>query len=196
MFKKFNLTFTPETAKYVKYEYKRANTILEYGAGGSTLMAAQLGKYIISTESSAEWMLELMGAYKESNLKGDIIPIHADIGLTKKLGYPVDESRAVSWPDYATKAWRYCAEHEMNPNLILIDGRFRVSCFLASCVFVKQRTKILFDDFQDRPHYHIVKKIAEPVKIVDERLAVFDIQPGQIDPVFLLNNIKYFSDPS
>jgi hypothetical protein len=196
MFRKFELTFTPATGEYVKSQYKSAKNIVEYGAGGSTIMAAQLGKTIITTESSSSWLIELMGAYKEMGLKGDIIPIFADIGTTKELGYPDDEKRARHWPAYAIKAWRYCREHHVNPDLVLIDGRFRVSCFMTSCIFTKSRVKILFDDFQDRKHYHVVKHIAEPIEIIDERLAVFDIKPGMIDPAFMLDNIRYFLDPA
>ncbi len=192
MFRNFELTFTPKTSEFVKSQYNQATTILEYGAGGSTLLAAELGKNIISTESSSEWMIELMGAYKELNYSGNIIPIYSDIGPTKSLGYPKDSSKWRNWPNYATRAWHYCKEHNIDPDLVLVDGRFRVSCFLASCIHIRKPTRILFDDFVDRPHYHLVKEIATQSETIDNRLAVFDVEPGGIDPEWMLDNIQYF----
>lgn len=196
MFQQFNLTFTPVTSKYVQSRYKKATTIVEYGSGGSTILAAKEGKTIISTESSSEWMIELMGAYKEQDLPGDIIPIYVDIGETKKFGYPVDNSQVKSYPNYAKKAWRYCSEHKIHPDLVLVDGRFRVACFIASCISIKKPCTILFDDFVDRKHYHIVKKIVEPVDIIDERMAVFDIKPNMVSTKFLLDQMNYFLAPA
>ena len=41
---------------------------------------------------------------------------------------------------------------------MLIDGRFRVCCFLTSLKFAKEGTKIIFDDYTTRRHYHIVEE--------------------------------------
>ena len=46
----------------------------------------------------------------------------------------------------------------MTPKLVLVDGRFRVCCFLTSLKFAKEGTKIIFDDYIDRPYYHFVEK--------------------------------------
>ena len=82
MFRDFELTFTEEVSNFVKQEYKKASNILEYGSGGSTILGASQGKVVVSTESSAPWLVELMGAYKEKKLPGDIIPIYcADLNL-------------------------------------------------------------------------------------------------------------------
>ena len=147
MFRNFDLTFTPEVAEYVKMEYGKANDILEYGSGGSTMYAASQGKRIITTESSATWLVELMGAFQEKKLSGNIIPLWCDIGETKEFGYPVDQSKWDNWPSYPLKAWRYCAEHNIKPDLVLVDGRFRVASFITSCVRTKVPVRILFDDF-------------------------------------------------
>ena len=196
MFKNFNLTFPQAVSEYICKEYEHATNILEYGAGGSTLFAASKGKTVISTESSPTWLIELMGSYKEKKLPGDIIPIYCDIGKTKQWGVPKNEKNWKNWPNYSKAPWLYCHENNINPDLILIDGRFRVSCFLASCINTTLPVKILFDDFEERPQYHIVKNILEPSKIVNNRMAVFDVKPGMVDTKLLLDNLTCFYNPA
>lgn len=162
LFKKFELTFSEVVAAFVKKTYKKANVIVEYGSGGSTFLAAKAHKKIISVESDIEWLMELMASYKESSLKGDIIPLWANIGPTENWGYPDNESQWKQWPNYSKLPWKFCQEHKLSPDVILIDGRFRVACFLACCVAVKKPTLLLFDDFVEREHYHCVKKIIPP----------------------------------
>lgn len=195
MFKAFELTFSPLCAEYVTQSYAKHEVILEYGAGGSTLLAAKGGKKVITTETDPRWLIELMGAYQEQQLPGDIIPIWSDIGETKEWGYPRDESQFKRWPDYSLKPWSFCKEHQLTPDLILIDGRFRVASFLTSCINVTKTTTVLFDDYVEREHYHSVEALFKPVKIIDNRMAVFKIRPKKVSSQYLLNNMCWFLDP-
>ena len=48
------------------------------------------------------------------------------------------------------------------PNLILIDGRFRVACCINLYFLLKKYKKnpiIILDDFEKRKHYQVLKKI-------------------------------------
>jgi len=50
------LTFIPEVGALVRKHYEGADVILEYGSGGSTVMASEMpGKTIYSVESSRVW---------------------------------------------------------------------------------------------------------------------------------------------
>ena len=196
MFKNFELTFPPKCAEVIEDAYKQANIILEYGSGGSTFLGAELGKTVISTESSCEWMMELVSSLGERNLLSKVMPLWVDIGKTRVWGHPVDTSKRKNWPLYAKKPWMYCQNKDISPDTILIDGRFRVSCFLASCQFTKKPIKILFDDFANRKKYHLVKELFEPVEVYDDRLAIFHVEPNKIDADFLLKNKNYFFNPN
>ncbi|MBV7316265.1 hypothetical protein [Shewanella sp. NIFS-20-20] len=195
MFKDFELTFSEGCTDYIKKVYPKHKLILEYGAGGSTLLAAEHGCKVISTETDPKWLIELMGAYKERQLPGDIIPILADIGATKAWGYPIDDSAFREWPEYPQKAWQFCKEHELQPDLILIDGRFRVASFLTACINVTKTTTLLFDDYVEREHYHSIEALFKPVDIIDNRMAVFKIRPKKNSSQYLLNNMHFFLDP-
>jgi hypothetical protein len=51
---------------------------------------------------------------------------------------------------------------EEKPDVVLIDGRFRVCGFLTSLMYANAGTIIIFDDYVCRPHYHIVEEFLEP----------------------------------
>ena len=63
---------------------------------------------------------------------------------------------------------------EDKPDLVLIDGRFRVASFLTSLRECKVGTKIIFDDYEFRAHYHIVEDFIKPDRIFGPQ-AIFEV---------------------
>jgi len=65
-------------------------------------------------------------------------------------------------------------EFKSQADVILIDGRFRVSCFLYSLINAKKDSIIIFDDYLNRPWYHIVEDV---IPLYDKcgRQAVFKV---------------------
>lgn len=188
------MTFTEVCNAFVSEQYNKAKTILEYGSGGSTILAAKLGKTIISTESSSVWLLELVSSAIEQELPGKIIPLWVDVGPTGEWGKPKDESKWKNWLNYPREPWRYCQKNNIVPDLVLIDGRFRLACFLATCASVQKETLVLFDDYEDRPHYHAAEKLFDKIDVIDKRMAVFKVKPNMLSSQDLLNHLHYFND--
>ena len=60
--------------------------------------------------------------------------------------------------------------------MILIDGRFRIACFVTAYLRTTKPVIVLFDDYVDRPHYHVVERLLKPSEYVG-RMARFDLQP-------------------
>jgi len=195
LFKNFELTFPPACAEVVKEAYSEANIVLEYGSGGSTFVGAENCSKVISIESSCQWMMELVSSLGEKGLLNKVMPIWVDIGPTRAWGHPVDASKRKNWPLYSKKPWLYCQKESVQPDLVLIDGRFRVSCFLACCFYTQRPIKVLFDDFANRHKYHVVKELFQPVEVFDDRLAVFHVEPGAIDSEFISSKKEYFFNP-
>jgi hypothetical protein len=84
------------------------------------------------------------------------------------------------WPDYAIAVWDKIDEQNISPDLIVIDGRFRVACFLASLLRAEAGTTILFDDYVGREkRYAIVEKFLTPARVTS-RMAIF-VVPKQLD---------------
>jgi hypothetical protein len=125
---------------------------------------------IIAVDSSEHWLNEVAGKCAEANLAIQPHLIFADIGPTSDWGHPIDQSGRERWPDYAKSAAR-AAGAEL-ADLYLVDGRFRVSCFLKIMQSCRADAIILFHDFSSRPAYHIVRRFAREVAVASD-LSVF-----------------------
>jgi len=154
-----------EGVKLLKERLADCSCFLEYGAGGSTVLAAEMGvPAIYSVESDRVFLDAVKAAVEERTDGTKLVDHYVDIGPTAEWGNPRDSSQAAKWPLYPSSIWNdIIAREGEEPELVLIDGRFRVACFLATLMFAKPETTILFDDYYDRPHYHTVEKYIAPV---------------------------------
>ena len=82
-----------------------------------------------------------------------------------------------------------------SPDVVLIDGRFRVACFLYALIHTKPGTVIIFDDYADRPEYHVVEEVISPVE-VDQRQAKFVRPNGELSKAaaHLLDKFEFVMD--
>jgi hypothetical protein len=69
---------------------------------------------------------------------------------------------------YYAAPWTSFQSQGIDPDLILIDGRFRVSCFLYSVLHCKPGVRILWDDYLNRPEYHFVENVLSPQGLIDD----------------------------
>jgi hypothetical protein len=67
------------------------------------------------------------------------------------------------WQRYPQAPWTHYRRAGVEPDLILVDGRFRVACVLESLLQLSEphSCRILCDDYLHRPHYHVVERFAE-----------------------------------
>ena len=65
------------------------------------------------------------------------------------------------------------------PDLALIDGRFRVACFLHSMLAAEAGTPLLFDEYTNRPRYHLVEEFC-PIEQSEGRQELFRV-PAELD---------------
>ncbi len=157
-----------------------ARSYLEFGSGGSTFLAASLGKDFVTVESdryflgSVERKIHSSGSILDSSRQR---LLHVDIGLTEAWGVPVlrkpTPARVARWRRYFTAPWEEMPAG-FAPDLILVDGRFRVACTLEATHRLLDRTDwtILFDDYAGRPHYRVVEEFLELREMIG-RMAVF-----------------------
>lgn len=188
----FKLTFPPEVADFVRAAYADAGAILEYGSGGSTVLAAEQGRPVVSVESDRVWA-ERLSSYLARRGLGTAAVHHVDIGPTKAWGRPQTDAAWRNYPLYATSVWD--RPDMTHPDLVLIDGRFRPACFAAVSARITRPVRVLFDDYADRPQYHKVETIAVPTRIVG-RMAEFDLQPGLLTPAAITRILDWFGDPA
>ena len=179
----------------LRHALVEADTYLEYGSGGSTVLAAVCGcSHVFTVESDRKFLQRVRKSFMESRAcrQSQLISIHVDIGKTKKLGHPVDESKKNEWPRYAMSVWDELYSRSESPDMILIDGRFRVACFSYSLARAKPGTSIFFDDYEKRKPYHIVETLLEPCAM-HEGMAEFEVPSGLIEEkcLDLFDKFKY-----
>lgn len=166
----------------------KSEAYLTYGALDTSVIAIAAGVTSVVAADSNPVLLKAVAervAAEGKTAEQVFFPVHADIGKTKSLGYPADNSGWQSYSTYAIKPWDLCGAKGVSPDLVLIDARFRVSCFLVSLMMARPGTIVLFDDYLDRPQYHIVEKLLKPVE-VHGRMAKF-IVPDEFDSRLLLS---------
>ena len=133
--------------------YQAARIILEYGPGGSTVMAAEMpGKRITSVESDAAWLSKLHGWFAQVPPASMPVLHHGNIGQTRLWGYPAAKESFRRWPDYVQSVWDL--PDFAAPDVVLVDGRFRLACLLTVALRTVQPVVVLVDDYIDRPPYH------------------------------------------
>ena len=150
---------------------KDASSYLEFGCGLSTEFVSNSYECRVrSVDTSADWVAKIQAKVNE-----DVEILYINLGPVGRWGRPVSY-------DYHEQFARYFDagfDGGFSPDAILVDGRFRVACFLTSLLRASPGTMIVFDDFPTRPHYRIVEEILKP-EIVSSRQALF-VRPDSID---------------
>jgi hypothetical protein len=177
-------------SKSFQEHVSKAKVYGEYGMGQSTKWVYKhTNAEIISVESNDIW-LKLVS--KEILDKNRCKFIWADIGdIYDGYGRPTSYEKRDNFFLYFNGLWT----QENKPEVVLIDGRFRVACFLTSLINANADTIIIFDDYTYRPYYHIVEEIIEPFEI-NGRQGLFKV-PANFDlekTQRLLNDFKYVVD--
>lgn len=159
------LTFIPEVAELVRKYYEAADVILEYGSGGSTVMASEMaGKTIYSVESSRVWTKMMRAWFEEAQPVSMPVMQHVNVGPTGKWGTPKDASAFQRYHLYPLSIWDQ--EGFEHPDVILVDGRFRVACALTAMLKCTRKTTLLFDDYEGRRGYHVLEEFLEKQEVV------------------------------
>lgn len=147
--------------------FRSASIGLEFGMGGSTLLASRCGVPVYySVDSSADWVARCSEHPEIAPLiqSGKWHLRHVDIGPTGRWGRPVDRSARDRWPDYHSAIW---AEMADPPDLVFIDGRFRAACGLQAIARCCPGTIIAIHDYPSRGGYHVVERFLKIVASVD-----------------------------
>lgn len=156
----------------------KSRCFLEYGAGGSTMMAGEVGvPLIFSVESDPKFLAAVAETFALSGTQSKLHTHHADIGSTKEWGHPTGFAALRQWPAYSTGIWDVIRRKKAMPDLVLVDGRFRVACALASALHVHPGTPLWLDDYVEREaRYAPVNRHLKLVEIVGAG-ALFETVP-------------------
>ncbi len=132
---------------------KNSKNYGEYGCGLSTeWVLNNTNANILSVDTSKEWIDKISS--KNVEYKKRLKLQHIDLGKVENWGRPVGYEKSYNFINYFKWIWT----QDILPDTVLIDGRFRVCCFLTSIKYANENTKIIFDDYNNRPYYHVVEK--------------------------------------
>ena len=132
-----------------------ASYYFEYGTGGSTYQASirQNILKIISVECDYIWHNQFKFLLQSDRINF----IYCDMDCnTHTWGRPGPNSTINDWKNYSDQIRNVDHTILNKIDLILIDERFRVACCLKCFDVINDNCLIVFDDFLNRPEYHIV----------------------------------------
>lgn len=149
----------------------------EFGTGGSTLLAIRGGfERVVAVDSDLVWVATVRAhpeiAAAVASGRADIR--HADIGPVADWGNPKNRQHMERWPTYVRTAWEAWSECREFPDLVFVDGRFRVACCLSVILAVASDAKLsrelrlaLHDVGPERPHYDVLLEFLDVVEQVN-----------------------------
>ena len=133
---------------------KKCNIYFEYGVGDSTTWVLEnTSSRIISVDTDKKWINKVDISKNKKRIDINWI----DLGEIENWGRPKTYEYRRHFIDYISNVWTF----DLKADVILIDGRFRVACFLYSLINAKVGSFIIFDDYINRPHYHVIEEILE-----------------------------------
>ena len=179
-FKNLKPWLTEFDCAYLEQSLKDCTEYLEFGSGGSTLLADKLCNRVTSVETDKSFIDGLLPYCRRTKF------IYVDFGDVVEYGHL--KTKFVPGIDYYTQPFSRGA----NPDLILIDGRFRIATLSYCLLTSKPGTKILFDDFQ-KSRYECLKKFPIPFRQLNEMCEF--ISP-EIKLVQLYNYMKEYDKNS
>jgi protein O-GlcNAc transferase len=179
----------PPLEKELFYKYlDKATNYLEFGSGGSTYNAVLRNniKNIVSVESDKIWYNKINNMINNKKLIYKFIDLNAN---PNNFGYPENVSLDIM-KSYPSVIEQY---KNINFDLILIDGRFRVACALICFKYINNNCFILFDDIIGRPHYNEVFNYYDKIESVGRMIVFKKKQNINYPSEQLINN--YINDP-
>lgn len=135
--------------KLFRHYLSKSRQYFEFGSGGSTVLAAGHGLTVHGVESDQQWVEAL-----KEKLGASCQVAWCDIGPTGAWGVPVNQDRRENFPAFS----RSILDQREDYDFVLVDGRFRVACTLATIKksMLQDAAAIIFiHDFWNRPQYHI-----------------------------------------
>jgi hypothetical protein len=143
---------------------------LEFGSGGSTLYASNINQIekIITIETDKRWIDKITNSLDNNKVEFkycdiDCIWWEYVTWANEKKKIMADKSTLEKWEMYSS----IINKLNIVPDIVLIDGRFRVASCLEVIKLCTENTYILFHDYTIREQYHIVELFLDKIESID-----------------------------
>lgn len=170
--------FSRNQLNIISDKLSSASVFMQFGAGSITLEAVRLESIqsVIAVESNKSVSDKL---YELANNKEKLRMMYANLGEVNESGVPEGNSEFLNYHQYMVLPWALADKYNTFPDLILIDGPFKVASFLYSLVCAEEGTTILFNNFFNNEAYSIARNYA----LLEERhdgLAEFTVHKNYV----------------
>ena len=186
-----------KAANFLKKKILNSKLFLEFGSGNTTIFAMENGINCFTIESDRNFYFYLKKIVKKKIF-------FYSLGFVEFYSYPLFRSnffkqfykkRALT---YSSKIFKKFDNENTLPDLILVDGRYRVLCMLNIFIFLKKndldKTCVVLDDYKSRSYYNIINQFFD-VEIIG-RLGVCVIKKNISIDEDLIKKIDYYAlDP-
>ena len=163
---KIIIIMTKREINCIENYLKSSDTMIEWGAGGSTLSFSKKTKFYVSIEDSKIWYKRVLKAInKEPELKKKVVILN--IKSNEARSFPSKRSEFIDYIEIVKKL-----NHKWDK--VLIDGRARVYCGIEVKPYLKKDSIIFLHDFQ-RSKYESLFEYYELIESVD-KLAVLKLK--------------------
>ncbi|WP_156387660.1 MULTISPECIES: hypothetical protein [unclassified Methylobacterium] len=145
-------------AELFKNFVTQSKCYFEFGLGGSTLFAAGVvDGPLVAIDSDVAWIEKISQQIAPSGHERRLI--HVDIGPTGNWGVPISSDHRPQYPKYHETILNASGDFD----LCLVDGRFRVACFLQALRRLDRNAIIGVHDYRSRSYYHAIEEFARPI---------------------------------
>lgn len=189
----YDFIMTDKERKCFEKYVLKSKRYLEFGIGGSTIfyLRNSSGK-MCCVESRNEWLdfMRKKNVIVKQEAKGYLKIFDVDIGPIKEWGYPLNENSREKFPNYSKAVFETSDDKY---DLILVNGRFKVACVLASLIHQRKYNPVIaIHDFETRENYHVVLKYLNVIEKADT-LGIFRIKKDVNDEELIAEyeNFKY-----
>lgn len=175
--------------------YCERKTVLEFGSGKSTIEIGKVARNLVSIDTDQYYVKKYSAKARDLGLV--ISVVHWNIGPISKYGYPMPSLRFFFRNKYQASLEELISKLNLmgfNPDIIFIDGRFRVACFMICYKYFAKKNLLFFvDDYQTRNQYKVIEElVGKPSKIFGD-MALFHIK--DIKNIDESKYKKSYSDP-
>ncbi|MFN5779076.1 MAG: hypothetical protein ACK44O_06315 [Novosphingobium sp.] len=161
-------------------EVSRARSYVEFGSGGSTVFVDSARIPAISVENDPYYARVVASKLNNVSVEQRVIRM----GLTQAWGVPLfpNAQRAKA---YVQAPW----SSTTFPDLVLVDGRYRVACALESARRAHEagaEATLMFDDYVSRDHYHVVERYLGTPELAGRaamfRIGSYKVSEADVEP--------------